>query len=102
MSPRATADADLPQQHDGNVRETTMAKSRVIVIAITVLLSMSVLQAAVAVRVVPVPPTVGTNDFYVSNARPLAASPLIKLPIGAIKPEGWLRRQLELQADGFS
>jgi hypothetical protein len=60
------------------------------------------LQAAVAVRVVPAPPTVGTNDFYVSNARPLAPSPLIKLPVGAIKPEGWLRRQLELQAEGFS
>ncbi len=37
-----------------------------------------------------------------SNAKPLAPSPLLKLPIGAIKPEGWLRRQLELQAEGFS
>jgi hypothetical protein len=79
-----------------------MAKSRVIVIAITVVLSTGTLQAAGSVRVVPVPPTAGTNDFYVSNARPLAPSLLIKLPIGAIKPEGWLRRQLELQADGFS
>ncbi|MEN6578719.1 MAG: beta-L-arabinofuranosidase domain-containing protein [Phycisphaerales bacterium] len=55
-----------------------------------------------AVRVAPVPPTATTNDFYVSNQKPLMPSPLIKLPIGAIKPEGWLRRQLELQADGFS
>ena len=29
-------------------------------------------------------------------------SPLRKLPIGAIRPEGWLRHQLELMADGFS
>jgi len=78
-----------------------MAKSRIIIVTITILLSMSALQAA-TVHVVPVPPTVGTNDFYVSNARPLAPSPLIKLPVGAIKPEGWLRRQLELQAEGFS
>ncbi len=55
-----------------------------------------------AVRVVPVPPTATANDFYVGNAKPLSASPLVKLPIGAIKPEGWLRRQLELQADGFT
>jgi len=79
-----------------------MAKSRVVIIAVTTILFVTVLQAAVPVRVVPVPPTTGTNDFYVSNAKPLAPSPLIKLPIGAIKPEGWLRRQLELQADGFS
>ena len=79
-----------------------MTKSRVVVIAVTTILSVTALQAAVPVRVVPVPPTVGTNDFYVSNAKPLAPSPLIKLPIGAIKPEGWLRRQLELQAEGFS
>jgi hypothetical protein len=60
----------------------------------------SVLSAAV--RVTPVPPTATTNDFYVSNQKPLTANPLIKLPIGSIKPEGWLRRQLELQAEGFS
>ena len=42
-----------------------------------------------------------TNDFYVSNRPPLTPSPLIKLPVGAIEPAGWVRRQLELQADGF-
>jgi len=79
-----------------------MTKSRLILIAATVFLGAAAVQAAVTVRVVPVPPTVGTNDFYVSNAKPLTPSPLIKLPVGAIRPEGWLRRQLELQAEGFS
>jgi len=41
------------------------------------------------------------NDFYIGNRPPLLPSPLIKLPIGAIEPQGWVRRQLELQADGF-
>ncbi len=40
--------------------------------------------------------------LYVANRPPLAASPLAKLPIGAIEPRSWLRRQLELEADGFS
>ena len=79
-----------------------MSKARVLLIATITLLLASTRQAAMTVRVVPVSPTVGTNDFYVSNAKPLAPSPLIRLPIGAIQPEGWLRRQLELQADGFS
>ena len=42
-----------------------------------------------------------TNDYYVSNRPLLQQNPLIKLPVGSIKPQGWLRRQLELQADGF-
>jgi DUF1680 family protein len=42
-----------------------------------------------------------TNNFYPANRPPLLASPLIKLPVGAVRPEGWLRKQLELQADGF-
>jgi len=41
------------------------------------------------------------NDFYAANRPPLLPSPLIKLPIGAIEPRGWLRRQLELEAAGF-
>jgi hypothetical protein len=79
-----------------------MSRSQVAFIAIASLLYVSVLQAAGTLRVVPVPPTVTANDFYVSNQPPLEPSRLVKLPIGSIKPEGWLRRQLELQADGFS
>ncbi len=42
------------------------------------------------------------NTFYPGNRAPLRPSPFVKLPIGAIKPRGWLRTQLTLEADGFS
>ncbi|MCX5674783.1 MAG: glycoside hydrolase family 127 protein [Planctomycetota bacterium] len=47
------------------------------------------------------PDTGRKNRFYVGNREPLFQSPLIKLPIGSIRPQGWLRKQLELEADGF-
>ncbi len=47
------------------------------------------------------PDTAATNAFYAGNRPPLLPSPFIKLPVGAIQPQGWVRKQLELQADGF-
>jgi len=56
---------------------------------------------AVDVRVVEAIPTAQTNGFFVANKPPLQPSPLLKLPIGSIVPRGWLRHQLELEADGM-
>ena len=50
---------------------------------------------------VDVQPPAGESPYYVANREPLTPSPLIKLPIGAIKPKGWLLEQLRLEAEGF-
>jgi len=42
------------------------------------------------------------NEYYVGNRPPLMPSALIKLPVGAIRPQGWVRTQLELQAEGYT
>jgi len=52
--------------------------------------------------VVEAPPTNQSNPFYVGNRGPLRPSPLLKLPIGNIRPEGWLRHQLEIEAEGMT
>jgi len=46
--------------------------------------------------------TARADDFYTGNRPPLLPSPLIKLPLGAVRPEGWIRQQMELMAEGFS
>ena len=45
---------------------------------------------------------VGASPHYVANRDPLLPSPLMKLPIGSIRPKGWLRNQLVLEANGMT
>ena len=54
------------------------------------------------VKVVATPPTAAANPAYTANRAPLMPSPFIKLPIGSIVPRGWLRHQLELEAEGMT
>ncbi len=54
------------------------------------------------VSCVNAPPLDRANAHYVSNKAPLAPSPFVKLPIGAITPRGWLRQMLELEAEGMT
>jgi hypothetical protein len=42
------------------------------------------------------------NKNYKSNPEPLFRNAFIKLPVGAVKPAGWLKSQLEAQAAGLT
>lgn len=48
------------------------------------------------------PSTSVTNSYYISNKKPLQPLVFIKLPVGAIKPKGWILKYLELQRDGLT
>ncbi len=48
------------------------------------------------------PATTSLNSFYQTNQAPLKPQHLVKLPVGAIKPGGWLLKNLELQRDGLT
>jgi hypothetical protein len=53
-------------------------------------------------RTLRVPPAKEGNEFYFSNREPLRPNPLIKLPVGAVRPRGWLRHQLVLMSEGMT
>ncbi len=71
------------------------------VIALAFIAGMTRVLAADEVRVVDRVPA-GDSNLYVFNRAPLQPAPMVKLPVGAISPKGWLRRQLELDAQGMA
>ncbi len=54
------------------------------------------------VDVVQCPPPNRSNVSYPANRPPLQANSLSKLPLGAVRPSGWLKHQLDLMADGMT
>ncbi|MBS1544922.1 MAG: glycoside hydrolase family 127 protein [Bacteroidetes bacterium] len=42
------------------------------------------------------------NNYYLTNQAPLQAQHLVKLPVGAVKPGGWLLKNIELQREGLA
>src|SRR5437660_10283832 len=54
------------------------------------------------IRSVMSPPTDRSTSLYPANREPLAKSPFVKLPIGAVVPKGWLRGQLDLMKTGMT
>lgn len=69
--------------------------------AILTVLLFSCSEQAVVQRITELP-TNSANAYYPGNRQPLSPSPLCKLPVGAIQPEGWIRKQLELSATGMT
>ena len=54
------------------------------------------------ISVVDSPDTKSRNSHYVSNRAPLQPSKLIKLPVGSVKPEGWLLEYFNRQKNGLT
>jgi hypothetical protein len=54
------------------------------------------------ISIVDRPNTNVSNSNYVSSRFPLQPLHFIKLPVGAVKPKGWIEKTLLLQKDGLS
>lgn len=57
---------------------------------------------AVGAVVVSLPDTTQRNAYYPSNRAPLRPNALVKLPVGAVKPQGWLYAYLDRQRKGLT
>lgn len=62
----------------------------------------STLLALLVVNMMAVCAAEGKNKHYPVNRPPLAQTQFVSLPVGAVRPQGWLKDQLTIQANGLT
>ncbi|MEF8787688.1 MAG: hypothetical protein V5A84_01335, partial [Planctomycetota bacterium] len=48
------------------------------------------------------PPDSRRNSHYAGNRPPLTAQPMTPLPLDAVRPKGWLKKKLQMEAEGYT